>query len=427
MNKSKELFEKAKQIIPGGVNSPVRAFGSVNMDPIFVKKAKGSFIYDVDGKKYLDYISSWGPMIFGHGDEELNKVAIDALQNGVSFGVPSDVEVEMAEILTTAYKGCEMIRMVNSGTEATMSAIRVARGYTGKDKIIKFEGCYHGHSDCLLVKSGSGTLTFNVPTSPGVPVDTVKHTLVCEYNNIDSVKETIEKNKGEIACIIIEPVPGNMGVVKPKLEFMKELRKITEENNIILIYDEVITGFRLSYGGAAEIFDIVPDMVCFGKIIGGGLPVGAYGGKKEIMSVVSPVGKVYQAGTLSGNPLAMSMGIAVLNRLKDNRQIYNDLENKARKLEEGFKSNIEKTGAKAVVSRFKSMISLFFTDADINYYSDVMTSDASMYAKYFQSMLESEILLPPAQYEVMFMNASLNDHDIDYTIKANLKALMEIQ
>jgi len=246
------------------------------------------------------------------------------------------------------------------------------------------------------------------------------------YNNINSVKEIIEKNKDEIACIIIEPVPGNMGVVKPNLEFMKELRKITEENNIILIYDEVITGFRLSYGGAAEIFDIVPDMVCFGKIIGGGLPVGAYGGKKEIMSVVSPVGKVYQAGTLSGNPLAMSMGIAVLNRLKNNRQIYEELENKAKKLEEGFNANIEKTGTRAVVSRFKSMISLFFTDKDIKYYSDVMTSDTAMYAKYFQSMLQSEILLPPAQYEVMFMNATLKDEDLDYTIKANLKALMEI-
>ena len=426
MNKSKELFEKAVKIIPGGVNSPVRAFGSVNMDPIFIRNAKGSYIYDVDGKKYIDYISSWGPMIFGHCDEELNKVAINALEKGVSYGVPSDVEVEMAEIITQAYKGCEMVRMVNSGTEATMSAIRVARGYTGKDKIIKFEGCYHGHSDCLLVKSGSGTLTFNVPTSPGVPVDTVKHTLVCEYNNIDSVKETIEKNKDEIACIIIEPVPGNMGVVAPNIEFMKELRKISEDNNIVLIYDEVITGFRLSYGGAAELFGIVPDMVCFGKIIGGGLPVGAYGGKREIMSMVSPVGKVYQAGTLSGNPLAMSMGIAVLNRLKNNQKLYIELENKAKKLEEGFKSNIESSGVKAVVSRYRSMLSLFFTDRDINGYSDVMTSDTGKYAKYFQSMLKSEILLPPAQYEVMFMNATLSDKDIEYTIKANLKALMEL-
>lgn len=426
MGKSKILFEKAKHIIPGGVNSPVRAFGSVNMDPIFIKSAKGSYIYDVDGNKYIDYISSWGPMIFGHCDEKLNEVATNALQNGLSYGVPSEVEVEMAEILVSAYRGCEMVRMVNSGTEATMSAIRVARGYTGKDKIIKFEGCYHGHSDCLLVKSGSGTLTFNVPTSLGVPADTVKDTIVCEYNNINSVKEAIENNKGEVACVIIEPVPGNMGVVAPNLDFMTEIRNITKENDIILIYDEVITGFRLSFGGAAEILGIVPDMVCFGKIIGGGLPVGAYGGKKEIMNVVSPVGNVYQAGTLSGNPLAMSMGIAVLNRLKDNEQLYDDLENKAKKLEDGFNANIEKTNSKAIVSRFKSMISIFFTKRDINFYSDIMTSDTSMYARYFQSMLKRGILLPPAQYEVMFMNASLTDGDIEYTIKSNLEALKEI-
>ncbi len=427
MEKSKILYDKAKKIIPGGVNSPVRAFGSVNMEPVFIKKAKGSYLYDVDGNKYIDYISSWGPMIFGHCDDELNKVAAAALRNGLSYGVPSDVEVEMAELITSAYKGCEMVRMVNSGTEATMSAIRAARGFTGKDKIIKFEGCYHGHSDCLLVKSGSGTLTFNVPTSPGVPVDTVKHTLVCEYNSIDSVREAIEKNKGEIACVIIEPVPGNMGVVKPDMEFMHALRKITKENNIILIFDEVITGFRLAFGGASEIFDITPDMVCFGKIIGGGLPVGAYGGKREIMSVVSPVGSVYQAGTLSGNPLAMSMGIAVLNKLKSNKDIYDELEQKAAKLERGFNENIEKTKVKSVVSRFKSMISIFFTDRDIKYYSDVMTSDTSMYAKYFQGMLKRGILLPPAQYEVMFMNASLTDENIEYTIQSNLESLTEIK
>lgn len=426
MEKSKILYDKAKKVIPGGVNSPVRGFGSVNMDPIFIKSAKGSYIYDVDGNKYIDFISSWGPMIFGHCDDKLNEVAVNALQNGTSYGVPSEVEVEMAETLVSAYDGCEMVRMVNSGTEATMSAIRVARGYTSKDKIIKFEGCYHGHSDCLLVKSGSGTLTFNVPTSLGVPKDTVKDTIVCQFNDIDSVKEAIEKYKGEIACVIIEPVPGNMGIVKPDKKFMLELRKITEENNIVLIYDEVITGFRLSYGGAAQIFGIVPDMVCFGKIIGGGLPVGAYGGKKEIMSVVSPIGNVYQAGTLSGNPLAMSMGISVLNRLKSNQQLYDELENKAKKIEEGFNENIKKTGAKAVVSRFKSMISIFFTDKDIKYYSDVMTSDTTMYAKYFKKMLERNILLPPAQFEVMFMNTTLTDEDIEYTIKSNLESLKEI-
>lgn len=427
MNNSKRLFERAKEIIPGGVNSPVRAFGSVDMDPVFVKKAKGSYIYDSEDNKYLDYISSWGPMIFGHCDEELNEVAIEALKNGISYGVPSGVEVEMAEIITDAYKGCEMVRMVNSGTEATMSAIRTARGYTKKDKIIKFEGCYHGHSDCLLVKSGSGALTLNVPTSLGVPADFVKHTLVCEYNNIESVKKEIENNKNEIACVIIEPVPGNMGVIAPDMEFMKQLRKITEENNILLIFDEVISGFRISYGGAAKVFDIVPDMVCFGKIIGGGLPVGAYGGKKEIMSVISPLGPVYQAGTLSGNPLAMSIGIAALNKLKNNPEIYEELENKAKKLQEGFNKNIEETGVKAFVTRYKSMLTLFFNAKEVRSYADVMTSDTSMYAKYFKGMFELGILLPPSQYEIMFLNTTLTDEEIEYTIESNLKVLNSIK
>ncbi len=427
MNNSKRLFERAKEIIPGGVNSPVRAFGSVDMDPVFVKKAKGSYIYDSEDNKYLDYISSWGPMIFGHCDEELNEVAIEALKNGISYGVPSGVEVEMAEIITDAYKGCEMVRMVNSGTEATMSAIRTARGYTKKDKIIKFEGCYHGHSDCLLVKSGSGALTLNVPTSLGVPADFVKHTLVCEYNNIESVKKEIENNKDEIACVIIEPVPGNMGVIAPDMEFMKQLRKITEENNILLIFDEVISGFRISYGGAAKVFDIVPDMVCFGKIIGGGLPVGAYGGKKEIMSVISPLGPVYQAGTLSGNPLAMSIGIAALNKLKNNPEIYEELENKAKKLQEGFNKNIEETGVKAFVNRYKSMLTIFFNAKEVRSYADVMTSDTSMYAKYFKGMFELGILLPPSQYEIMFLNTTLTDEEIEYTIESNLKVLNSIK
>jgi glutamate-1-semialdehyde 2,1-aminomutase len=397
------------------------------MDPVFVKRAKGSYIYDSEDNKYLDYISSWGPMIFGHCDEELNEVAIEALKNGISYGVPSGVEVEMAEIITDAYKGCEMVRMVNSGTEATMSAIRTARGYTKKDKIIKFEGCYHGHSDCLLVKSGSGALTLNVPTSLGVPADFVKHTLVCEYNNIESVKKEIENNKNEIACVIIEPVPGNMGVIAPDMEFMKQLRKITEENNILLIFDEVISGFRISYGGAAKVFDIVPDMVCFGKIIGGGLPVGAYGGKKEIMSVISPLGPVYQAGTLSGNPLAMSIGIAALNKLKNNPEIYEELENKAKKLQEGFNKNIEETGVKAFVTRYKSMLTIFFNAKEVRTYADVMTSDTSMYAKYFKGMFELGILLPPSQYEIMFLNTTLTDEEIEYTIESNLKVLNSIK
>ncbi len=425
-NNSDKLFEEAKKYIPGGVNSPVRAFGSVGRNPIFIKNAKGSYIYDVDDNKYIDYISSWGPMIFGHSDEELNEIARDSLNYGISYGVPSSIELDMAKKLVNAYKGIDMVRMVNSGTEATMSAIRVARGYTKRNKIIKFEGCYHGHSDCLLVKSGSGTLTFNVPTSPGVPEDIIKHTIVCKFNDINSVKEKINEFKDDIACVIVEPVPGNMGVVTPDMEFFSQLRKITEEEKIVLIFDEVITGFRLSYGGAAELFGITPDMACFGKIIGGGLPVGAYAGKEEIMKEVSPSGEIYQAGTLSGNPLAMKMGYNVLSRLENNKDIYNEIEEKAKKIESGFNKNIKETNTKAVVNRYKSMISIFFTDKEICSYENVMTSDTDMYGKYFRGMLEEGILLPPAQYEAMFMNYTLSEDDINKTIEANLKVLKEL-
>lgn len=422
MNRELSLstFEHAKKIIPGGVNSPVRAFGSVDTFPIFVQKANGAYIYDVDGNKYLDYISSWGPLIFGHNDEDIKSEFIKAIENGITYGVPSYVEVEMAQMITDAYPACEMVRMVNSGTEATMSAIRVARGYTGKKKIIKFEGCYHGHSDSLLVKSGSGTLTFNTPTSLGVPDEFIKNTVVCRYNDINSVIDAIDE---DIAAVIIEPVAGNMGVVASSESFMKELRKITRQKNIILIFDEVITGFRLSYGGASQIFNIEPDMVCFGKIIGGGLPVGAYGGHKDIMNMVSPLGKVYQAGTLSGNPLAMSIGIKTLQKLKDNPKVYEDLEQKAIKLEQGFKENMKRLNLDFKINRFHSMMSLFFTQKEVNYYEDVQTSDVKLYAKYFKSMLEQNILIPPAQFEAIFFNTAMSEEDIKYTIKANYNAL----
>ncbi len=422
MNRELSLstFEHAKKIIPGGVNSPVRAFGSVDTFPIFVQKSNGAYIYDVDGNKYLDYISSWGPLIFGHNDEDIKTEFIKAIENGITYGVPSYVEVEMAQMITDAYPACEMVRMVNSGTEATMSAIRVARGYTGKKKIIKFEGCYHGHSDSLLVKSGSGTLTFNTPTSLGVPDEFIKNTVVCRYNDINSVIDAIDD---DIAAVIIEPVAGNMGVVAPSESFMKELRKITRQKNIILIFDEVITGFRLSYGGASQIFNIEPDMVCFGKIIGGGLPVGAYGGHKDIMSMVSPLGKVYQAGTLSGNPLAMSVGVKTLQKLKDNPKVYEDLEQKAIKLEQGFKENMKRLNLDFKINRFHSMMSLFFTQKEVDYYEDVQTSDVKLYAKYFKSMLEQNILIPPAQFETIFFNTAMSEEDIKYTIKANYNAL----
>ncbi|MBP2027699.1 glutamate-1-semialdehyde 2,1-aminomutase [Acetoanaerobium pronyense] len=423
---SNNLFEIAKNFIPGGVNSPVRAFGSVDKAPIFVEKGEGAYLYDVDGNKYIDFISSWGPLIFGHSDSEMRSAFIEALDKGVTYGLPSAIEVEMAKEISDAYPACEMVRMVNSGTEATMSAIRTARGYTGKDKFIKFEGCYHGHSDCLLVKSGSGTLTYNAPTSLGVPKDVIKDTIVCEFNSIESVQNAIDENKGEIAAVIIEPVPGNMGVVPPTQKFMEDLRELTKKEGIILIFDEVITGFRLAYGGASETFNIKPDMVCFGKIIGGGLPVGAYGGRKDIMSIVSPLGGVYQAGTLSGNPLAMYLGLKTLRRLRDNKDIYTDLERKAKRLEEGFKKNISDLGLEITVNRYRSMISMFFTGGPIDSYKDVQRADNEMYGIYFREMLKRNILLAPAQFEAMFMNTVLTDEHLDYTIKSHKEALVEI-
>lgn len=421
--KSKALFEEAKKYIPGGVNSPVRAFGSVGMDPIFIESGKGSKVYDVDGNEYIDYICSWGPMIFGHGREEILEGIEEVFKKSTSFGVPTPIEVEMAKVISQAYKAAEMVRMVNSGTEATMSAIRVARGFTKRNKFIKFEGCYHGHSDSLLVKSGSGTLTFGIPTSPGVPDGTTKDTIVCKYNDIESVKEAFEKEGKDIAAVIIEGVPGNMGVVPPNLEFLKGLRDITKENGTILIFDEVITGFRISYGGAAQVFGIEPDMVCFGKIIGGGLPVGAYAGKKEIMECVSPLGPVYQAGTLSGNPLAMHMGLKTLKLLSERTEIYSELEEKAKYLQAGFEKNISELNIKASVNRVKSMLSLFFTDADVTNYDAVMTSDTEKYGEYFREMLDMGILLPPAQFEALFMSDSLTKEDMDYTIECSKKAL----
>ena len=428
MNREKSiaLFEKAKKYIPGGVNSPVRAFGSVDKSPIFVDRSDGAYIYDIDGNKYLDFISSWGPLIFGHNDPEMIETFKTSLEKGITYGVPSYIEVDMAEEIVNAYPSCEMVRMVNSGTEATMSAIRTARGYTGKDKLIKFEGCYHGHSDCLLVKSGSGTLTFNSPTSLGVPQDVIKDTLVCIFNDIESVKSTIEANKNQIAAIIIEGVPGNMGVVPPDPAFLKQLRELTKDEGILLILDEVITGFRIAYGGVSEVYGIEPDMVCFGKIIGGGLPVGAYGGKREIMQVVSPLGGVYQAGTLSGNPLAMHMGLKTLQRLRDNPSIYTELEGKAIKLEEGFNNNIAELGLNYTVTRVKSMISFFFAEGEIRNYQDVKRSNTEKYGEFFRFMLNKGILLPPAQFEGLFVNTVITDKEIEYTINCHKEALEHI-
>ena len=349
--KSEELYKEAVKYIPGGVNSPVRSFNSVGISPIFAKKAHGSKITDVDGNEYIDYICSWGPLMLGHSNEEIFKGMEEVVSNGISFGLATEIEVEMAKMIVEAYPAIDQVRMVNSGTEATMSALRVARGYTGRNKILKFEGCYHGHSDGLLVKSGSGTITFGVPTSPGVPTDIVKNTLVCRYNDIEDVKRTFEEHGQDIAAVIVETVGGNMGLVPGKKEFIEFLRQVCDEYKTVLIFDEVITGFRLAYDSSIGYFGIKPDMVCFGKIIGAGMPVGAYGAKKEIMACVSPVGPVYQAGTLSGNPLAMYLGKRNLEVLRYNPQIYKELDRKGAMLEEGIKNNLKELGLNYTVNR----------------------------------------------------------------------------
>ena len=421
--RSESIYEEAVRYIPGGVNSPVRAFKSVGMNPVFVERAEGCKIYDVDGNEYIDYICSWGPLILGHGHEAVLKGIEEQLRRGTSFGVPTQIEVEMAKLIVEAYRGIDQVRMVNSGTEATMSAIRAARGYTGKKKILKFEGCYHGHSDALLVKSGSGTITYGVPTSPGVPEDVIKHTLVCRYNDSDQVKTIFKEHGEDIACVIVETVSGNMGLVPGKKEFLQDLRMITEEYGSVLIFDEVITGFRLGYGSSPEYFDIVPDMACFGKIIGGGLPVGAYGGKQTIMDMISPVGPVYQAGTLSGNPLAMYVGKNTLEYLKGHPEVYKALEEKNSYLEEGIKANLKKLGLNLAVTKVGSLIGLFFMEGKIENYDDVKQCDLEKFNIYFREMLERGILIGPAQFEAMFVSVAHAKEDLDRTIEANYEAL----
>lgn len=415
--RSKELYQRAQKVMPGGVNSPVRAFGSVHQLPIIVDHAYDARIVDVDQNEFIDYISSWGPLVFGHSDPEIYKAFEQALKKGITYGVPSKVEVEMAEKIIDAYPACEMIRMVNSGTEATMSAIRVARGYTGRKKIVKFEGCYHGHSDQLLVKSGSGTLTFQSPTSLGVPQAVIDDTLVLPYNDESALVECLADHREEIACVIIEPVAGNMGVVVPKQEFLKTLREKTAEYGMVLIFDEVITGFRLAYGGAAEVFGIQPDMACFGKIIGGGLPVGAYGGRKELMAMVSPLGGVYQAGTLSGNPLAMSIGLKMLDLLRE-RDVYRTMEETANRLEAGFRKNADETGMKISISKIRSMMSFLFYDGPIRSFEDVQKSNTALYTEYFQRMFERGILFAPSPFEAIFISTALCEQDVEKTLRA---------
>ena len=424
--KSKRLFKSAKKHIPGGVNSPVRAFKAVGGDPLFIARGSGSKIYDVDGNEFIEYIGSWGPHIFGHNPIFIKKALLKAIENGTSFGAPTELEVKTAKIIKDLVPSVEMIRMVNSGTEATMSTVRLARGYTGKEKIIKFEGCYHGHADFFLIKAGSGALTLGIPTSPGVTKGNAADTLMANFNDINSVKDLVLNNKNQIAALIIEPVAGNMGVVKPAAGFLKELRSLCDEEKIVLIFDEVMTGFRVAKGGVQELYKIKPDLTTFGKIIGGGLPVGAFGGRKEIMEMLAPNGPVYQAGTLSGNPLAMTAGYAALNHIKTHPEIYKILEEKSSYLEKGFKENLKYVKKNYAINRVGSMLTLFFYEGEVVDFNTAVKSDVSLYGKYFLEMLRRGIYLAPAQFEAIFVSTSHTKKDLDKTISANLEALNQV-
>ena len=420
-------FERAQKSIPGGVNSPVRAFKSVGLNPVFVQNASGTTITDLDGNRYIDCLASWGPMLFGHAHPRILKAIGDAAINGTSFGAPSLYETEMAELIIKIVPSIEMVRMVSSGTEATMSAIRLARGYTGREAFVKFAGNYHGHGDSFLIKAGSGAMTLGIPNSPGITKGTAKDTLMAEYNNLTSVEKLFREHGSEIAAVIIEPVAGNMGVTVPTKEFLQGLRDICTKYRALLIFDEVITGFRLAKGGAQEYFGVMPDLTTLGKIIGGGLPVGAYGGRREIMEMMSPVGPVYQAGTLSGNPLAMAAGIAMLTMIEETKDLYTEMERKGARLEEGIRKNLAATGVKGVINRVGSMMTLFFTSSPkVTNLEEAMTADTELYAKYFKLSLESGIYLAPSQFECLFVSYAHSESEIDFMIDANLQALKEL-
>ena len=422
--KSREAFAKARTVIPGGVNSPVRAFKSVGVNPVLIESAKGCMIKDIDGNEYIDFVSSWGPLILGHANNAILEAIQQTAQKGTSFGAPTLLETEMAELIVDMVPSVDKVRMVNSGTEATMSALRLARGYTKRERIVKFAGNYHGHADSFLIKAGSGAITLGLPDSPGVTAATAQDTLVATYNDLASVEELFKEQGERIAAVIVEPVAGNMGVVPPCKGFLEGLRKLTNEYGAVLIFDEVITGFRLAKGGAQEYFGVLPDLTTLGKIIGGGLPVGAYGGKKEIMDMLAPDGPVYQAGTLSGNPLAMAAGLAMLRTLNETPGFYAELERKAARLEAGLKANLEKTGIKGVVNRVGSLQTLFFTERkQVTSFSEAMTADAAIYADYFRQSLENGIYLAPSQFEALFISQAHTDADIDQCIAVSLKAL----
>lgn len=425
IEQSEKLFSIASNYMPGGVNSPVRAFKAVGMNPLFIKKAQGSKLYDVDGNEYIDYVGSFGPLILGHSNPEVIKVITETAQNGTSYGAPNEHELELAKLICEAIPSIEKVRMVNSGTEATMSAIRLARAYTGRNKIIKFEGCYHGHADSFLIKAGSGLLTSGIPTSPGVPAVNAENTLVAKYNDLESVENLFKQANNDIAAVIVEPVAGNMGLVLPDLEFLQGLRRITELTGSLLIFDEVITGFRLCYGGYQKLCNIKPDLTTLGKIIGGGLPVGAYGGKKEIMDRIAPEGDVYQAGTLSGNPLAMAAGVATLSILRD-QDWYDRLEVTTYLLTNRIKSALESRGLFYEINRLGSMFSIFFTEQEVDNYDAVLTCDTDKYARFYREILKEGIYFPPAQFETCFLSCAHDLNDVEKTVNAIEIALDKI-
>ncbi|WP_289644962.1 glutamate-1-semialdehyde 2,1-aminomutase [Maribacter aestuarii] len=416
--RSSALFAEAKQFIPGGVNSPVRAFKAVGGDPIFVKEAKGAYLYDEDGNKLIDYISSWGPLILGHAYEPVINAVIDKAKKGTSFGMPTEIETQLAKLAVSMVPNIDKIRFVNSGTEACMSAVRLARGYTRKDKIIKFAGCYHGHSDSFLIQAGSGAVTFGSPNSPGVTQGTAKDTLLAAYNDLDAVRTLTKANKGEIAAIIIEPVAGNMGCIVPTDDFIHGLRELCTEEGIVLIFDEVMTGFRLAKGGAQEVLGVMADIVTFGKVIGGGLPVGAFAARTEIMDYLAPDGPVYQAGTLSGNPLAMSAGLAMLTELNNNPEVFKSLANKTEYLHKGLKKVLSDKDVAFQINRFGSMLSVHFTDTPVVDFETSAKGNNELFKKYFHGMLAQGIYLPPSAFESYFLNDALSYQDLDDTIAA---------
>lgn len=423
--KSSELFAEAQLHMPGGVNSPVRAFKSVGRDPLYIERAKGSKMWDADGNVFLDYIGSWGPMIVGHAHPRVIEAIRETALSGTSFGASNEKEIDLAKLIKKFVPSVEIVRMVNSGTEATMSAMRLARGFTGRDKIIKFEGCYHGHGDSFLIKAGSGVATLGLPDSPGVTKSTAADTLTARYNDIESVYELVESNKGNIAAIFIEPVGGNMGCVPAKKEFLQALRDLCDAEKILLIFDEVMTGFRLAKGGAQEIYNIAPDLTTFGKIIGGGLPVGAYGGREEIMKMIAPSGPVYQAGTLSGNPLAMTAGFETLRIIEETPDFYAQLEEKSAYLADGMTDALRENGLHYTINRTGSMLTLFFTDAEVVDFETAKLSETQKFARYFGAMLERGVYLPPSQFEAWFVSNAHTREDLDKTLAAHRAAIGE--